>query len=183
MIPPRAGRYHGLARPHLQNPQGVTHARYTPRTSSRGLGGRDLGTGLATVDHVRFATLILLAVLATGCDGLDCFDDGPLEQAYRDGEARAQIDNATEFERGKQAGLALTFADGERDGAADGYADGFSTGYAIGYGAGFFDGHVAGSGDGARDPAACAATATPGANRRRRSRSHTERASHRACTR
>ncbi|MBZ0230757.1 MAG: hypothetical protein K8M05_00275, partial [Deltaproteobacteria bacterium] len=62
----------------------------------------------------RLATLALAAALAagaTGCDRLDCFDGGPLEQSYRDGEAAARAENHAAFARGRADGLQATRAD------------------------------------------------------------------------
>nr|MBA2539141.1 hypothetical protein [Deltaproteobacteria bacterium] len=106
--------------------------------------------------------VVAIALAVTGCDRVDCFDNGPNEAGYREGEDTARAENAASFTRGKTAGLALTRADGEADGLAEGYDDGFATGFDRGYGVGYSDGVTSGSLDGANDPGACAAGASAG---------------------
>jgi flagellar biosynthesis/type III secretory pathway protein FliH len=104
---------------------------------------------------MRLWILVTLGLALGACDRIDCFDDGPLEAAYLDGQAAAQVDNRAAFDRGKVDGLALTRADGQREGAIDGYADGFADGYDQTYSLGVSDGLASGSADGANDPGAC----------------------------
>jgi flagellar biosynthesis/type III secretory pathway protein FliH len=101
--------------------------------------------------------IALAALVASGCQKLDCFDGGALEAAYVEGQQSAAERNAAEFDRGRRDGLALTAEDGRRDGQRDGYEAGFDDGYygpggyAGGYNQGYDDGHD----DGVADPAAC----------------------------
>jgi flagellar biosynthesis/type III secretory pathway protein FliH len=111
---------------------------------------------------MRLLLVGLFAIAVTGCDDLNCFDDGPLEASYTEGTAAAERENALQFDAGKAAGLRLTRADGARDGERDGYDAGFSEGYELAYGAGHADGEADGFDDGATDPGACAAGTSDG---------------------
>jgi flagellar biosynthesis/type III secretory pathway protein FliH len=112
--------------------------------------------------------LVLLAFLflplaVTGC-GLDCFDDGALEAAYRDGEDTARAANQVDHDRGRADGLALDRTAGAAEGRTEGYRAGYDAGYesAGGYPAGYDVGYALGWDYGAADPIACSTGADDG---------------------
>ena len=112
------------------------------------------------------ARLLLAALLAlsslTGC--INCFDDGELEAAHREGEALAKDANAAAYDRGHSEAGTLSFADGVADGDYDGYEDGYFDGYygPVGYPNGYDRGYIDGHGVGLFDPAACTGGANDG---------------------
>ena len=102
--------------------------------------------------------VVLSAVLAlaSGCE-VDCFDNGPLEQSFHDGQTAAETANTAAFNDGYATGRALTQVDGEREGAEAGYNAGFITGYhsPAGYDSGYAAAYDLGAYDGSRDLTAC----------------------------
>ena len=68
----------------------------------------------------RLAIVIAIALGLAGCDRLDCFDDGPLEESYGDGASTAEADNQREYARGRADGLGLNREAGEADGFNEG---------------------------------------------------------------
>lgn len=131
------------------------HTRRRVRTTSRGV---SVGARFAIDARVIRSLLVAaaLALFAPGCE-VDCFDGGELEAKYQQGADEARRVNETQYAQGRQAGLALTRADGLADGDEDGYADGFLAGYysGAGYTRGYSLGYSLGSNDGSYDASAC----------------------------
>ena len=149
--------------------RGVSHPgwcwRHTPSsTAPRAIAGLPRpgpGITLAELPTVTFrlvalASTLALAVAGSGCD-VDCFDEGDLEAAYRDGQRAGAAISAADYERGRGDGLALDRAAGAVDGQAEGRAQGYADGYdsSAGYRGGYGDGHARGWDDGVADPTAC----------------------------
>lgn len=108
---------------------------------------------------------VLLCLGLSACGGLDCFDDGPLEAAFADGEVAAEEQNLRDHEQGRQLGLSLTLQDGRDEGLLLGYEYGYSDGYnsPAGFASGYDAGYDTGDADGRSDPAACSDGAAQGA--------------------
>ena len=96
--------------------------------------------------------------------GPNCYDDGPLENAFNQGVHAAQAENRAHFDRGYADGQSLSYDDGVREGEEQGYPEGYWAGwyspgaYAAGFELGYVDGHSVGY----SDPEACAAGAREG---------------------